>query len=130
MPHVPGQHSPTQKTWLVQYPINNYNVSLNIGKYEHFSDRLGDLAMDFYALPEDLDKAKKQLSQAKGMLQAFQHYFGEYPFKKDGYKLIEAPYTDMEHQSAVTYGNGFANGYYGRDWTTGNSLHRLWNGRR
>ena len=51
------------------------------------------------------------------MLQAFLHYFGEYPFKKDGYKLIQAPYTGMEHQSAVTYGNRFANGYYGRDWT-------------
>ena len=107
----------TRWDWLVHYPINNYDVSLNIGKYEHFSDQLGDLPLDFYALPEDLDKAKKQFVQAKGMLQAFQHYFGEYPFKKDGYKLIEAPYSGMEHQSAVTYGNHFANGYLERDWT-------------
>jgi aminopeptidase N len=107
----------TRWDWLVHYPINNYDVSLNIGKYEHFSDRLGDLPLDFYALPEDLDKAKKQFVQAKGMLQAFQHYFGEYPFKKDGYKLIEVPYSGMEHQSAVTYGNHFANGYLERDWT-------------
>jgi aminopeptidase N len=107
----------TRWDWLVQYPINNYDVSLNIGKYEHWSDRLGDLPLDFYALPEDLDKAKKQFAQAKGMLEAFQHYFGEYPFKKDGYKLIEAPYSGMEHQSAVTYGNHFANGYLERDWT-------------
>ncbi len=107
----------TRWDWLVQYPINNYDVSLNIGKYEHFSDRLGDLPLDFYALPEDLDKARKQFAQAKGMLTAYQHYFGEYPFKKDGYKLIEAPYAGMEHQSAVTYGNHFANGYLERDWT-------------
>ena len=107
----------TRWDWLVQYPINNYDVSLNIGKYEHFSDRLGDLALDFYALPEDLDKAKKQFAQAKGMLGAYQHYFGEYPFKKDGYKLVEVPYSGMEHQSAVTYGNHFANGYLERDWT-------------
>jgi aminopeptidase N len=107
----------TRWDWLVHYPINNYDVSLNIGKYEHFSDKLGDLPLDFYALPEDLDKAKKQFAQAKGMLEAFQHYFGEYPFKKDGYKLIEVPYSGMEHQSAVTYGNHFANGYLERDWT-------------
>ena len=107
----------TRWDWLVQYPINNYSVSLNIGHYEHWSDRLGDLPLDFYALPEDLDKAKKQFAQAKGMLEAFQHYFGEYPFKKDGYKLIQAPYSGMEHQSAVTYGNHFANGYLERDWT-------------
>ena len=107
----------TRWDWAVQYPINNYDVSLNIGKYEHFSDRLGRVPMDFYALPEDLEKAKKQFAQAKGMLEAYQHYFGEYPFAKDGYKLIEAPYSGMEHQSAVTYGNHFTNGYLGRDWT-------------
>ena len=107
----------TRWDWHVQYPINNYDVSLNIGAYEHFSDKLGDLPLDFYALPEDLDKAKTQFAQARGMLEAYEHYFGEYPFKKDGYKLIEAPYSGMEHQSAVTYGNHFANGYLERDWT-------------
>jgi aminopeptidase N len=107
----------TRWDWLVQYPINNYDVALNIGSYVHFSDQLGDLPLDFYVLPEDLDKAKKQFAQAKGMIEAYQHYFGEYPFKKDGYKLVEVPYAGMEHQSAVAYGNHFANGYLGRDWT-------------
>jgi len=107
----------TRWDWHINYPINNYDVSLNIGAYEHFSDKLGELTLDFWALPEDLDKAKKQFAQAKGMIEAYQHYFGEYPFVKDGYKLIEAPYSGMEHQSAVTYGNHFANGYLERDWT-------------
>ena len=107
----------TRWDWLVHYSINNYNVSLNIGNYVHFTDQLGDLPLDFYVLPENLDRAKKQFVQARGMIEAFQHYFGEYPFKKDGYKLIEAPYSGMEHQSAVTYGNRFTNGYLERDWT-------------
>lgn len=107
----------TRWDWRVHYPINSYNVSLNIGHYVHFSDRLGDLPLDFYVLPENLHKARRQFAQAKPMLQAFQKYFGEYPFKKDGYKLIEVPYSGMEHQSAVTYGNRFANGYLERDWT-------------
>jgi aminopeptidase N len=107
----------TRWDWHVHYPINNYDVSLNIGNYVHFDDKLGDLPLDFYVLPEDLDKAKVQFAQAKGMIEAYQHYFGEYPFVEDGYKLIEAPYSGMEHQSAVTYGNLFQNGYLGRDWT-------------
>jgi aminopeptidase N len=107
----------TRWDWKVHYPINNYDVSLNIGNYVHFSDKLADILLDFYVLPEDLVKAKRQFAQAKGMLEAYQHYFGEYPFAKDGYKLIEAPYSGMEHQSAVTYGNLFENGYLGRDWT-------------
>ena len=107
----------TRWDWFVHYPINNYDVSLNIGNYVHFNDQLGSVPMDFYVLPQDLEKAKKQFVQAKSMLEAYQHYFGEYPFKKDGYKLIQAPYSGMEHQSAVTYGNHFANGYLERDWT-------------
>ena len=107
----------TRWDWLVQYPINSYDVSLNIGNYTHFSDRLGDLPLDFYVLPGNLERARTQFAQAKTMLEAYQKYFGEYPFKKDGYKLIEAPYSGMEHQTAVTYGNRFANGYLERDWT-------------
>ena len=107
----------TRWDWMVHYPINNYDVALNVGTYEHFSDRLGNVPLDYYVLPEDLDKAKAQFEQAKPMIQAFEHYFGEYPFIKDGYKLVEAPYAGMEHQSAVAYGNHFVNGYYpSRDW--------------
>ncbi len=107
----------TRWDWQVHYPINSYNVSLNIGNYVHFSDKLGDLPLDFYVLPENLEKAKKQFAQAKPMIEAYHKFFGEYPFIKDGYKLIEVPYSGMEHQSAVTYGNRFANGYLERDWT-------------
>jgi dipeptidyl-peptidase 4 len=107
----------TRWDWLVQYPINNYSVSLNVGKYVHFTDTANGMTLDFYSLPEDLEKAKKQFVQAKSMIECFEKYVGEYPFRKDGYKLIQAPYSGMEHQSAVTYGNHFANGYLERDWT-------------
>ena len=113
----------TRWDWLIQYPINNYDVSLNIGNYVHFADKLGDMPLDFYVTPGNLEGGKRQFAQAKPMLEAYEHYFGEYPFKKDGYKLIEVPYSGMEHQSAVTYGNHFANGYLERDWTgVGTSL--------
>ncbi|MGH7451446.1 MAG: M1 family aminopeptidase, partial [bacterium] len=92
-------------------------VSLNIAKYTHFSEMLGDLTLDYYVLPYHLEPAKRQFAQAKPMIECFQKYFGAYPFPKDGYKLIEVPYSGMEHQSAVTYGNLFKNGYLDRDWT-------------
>jgi aminopeptidase N len=107
----------TRWDWRVHHPINSYNVSVNIGHYAQFSDRLGDLTLDFFALPENLDKARRQFAQAKPMIEAYQKYVGDYPFKEDGYKLIEVPYAGMEHQSAVAYGNRFANGYLERDWT-------------
>ncbi|HEY4357646.1 MAG TPA: M1 family metallopeptidase [Acidobacteriaceae bacterium] len=108
----------TRWDWHVHYPINNYDVALNIGEYQHFTlPQHGNTTIDLYALPEDLDKAKAQWTQVTGMLDAYEHYFGEYPFVKDGYKLIQVPYSGMEHQSAVSYGNHFKNGYYERDWT-------------
>jgi aminopeptidase N len=107
----------TRWDWHVQYPINNYNVSVNIGDYVHFSDRHKGLPLDFFVRPGNLEKAKTQFAQARPMIEAFERFFGEYPFAKDGYKLIEVPYSGMEHQTAVTYGNRFANGYLERDWT-------------
>ena len=100
--------------WKVQYPINNYDVSLNVGKYVHFADSFGDLTLDYYVFPEDLEKAQRQFAQVKDMLNAFTHFFGEYPFPKDGYKLVQAMYSGVENQTAITYGNHFENGYLGR----------------
>ncbi len=105
--------------WFVDNPINNYGVNFNIGNYVHFSEvyqgEKGDLDCNYWVLDYDLDKAKEQFKQAPMMLEAFEHWFGPYPFYEDGYKLVEVPYPGMEHQSSVTYGNGFTNGYGGRD---------------
>ena len=49
------------------------------------------------------------------MLKALEYWFGPYPFYEDSYKLVEVPYPGMEHQSSVTYGNGYKFGYGGRD---------------
>lgn len=107
----------TRWNWKVQYPINNYDVSLNIGKYVHFADTYGKLPLDYYVFPEDLGKAKRQFVQVKDMLKAYEHWFGEYPFPDDGYKLVEALYSGVENQTAITYGNHFENGYLGRPKT-------------
>ena len=105
--------------WYVSNPINNYGVNINIGDYASFSEvfkgEKGDLDCNYYVLKDNLEKAKIQFKDVPRMLKAFEHWFGPYPFYEDSYKLVEAPYLGMEHQSSVTYGNGFANGYRGRD---------------
>jgi len=111
--------STTTYNWTVKNPINNYGVNVNIGDYAHFSEKYngegGVLDMDYYVLKDNLEKAKKQFKDAPKMMKAFEHWFGKYPFYEDGYKLVEVPYLGMEHQSSVTYGNKYANGYLGRD---------------
>ena len=105
--------------WFVKNPINNYGVNINVANYVHFSEiyegEKGALNCDYYVLPYNLEKAKKQFEDVPRMLEAFEHWFGPYPFYEDGYKLVEVPYLGMEHQSSVTYGNGYQNGYRGSD---------------
>lgn len=105
--------------WFVSNPINNYGVNINIGDYVTFSEKFngekGVLNCDFWVLKQNLEKAKVHFKQAALMLKAFEYWFGPYPFYEDSYKLVDAPYLGMEHQSSVTYGNGYKNGYQGKD---------------
>lgn len=105
--------------WKVESPINNYNIIPYIGKYVYFKDTIngenGPLDLDFWVLDENFSKAKKQFTEVRSMMHCFEYWFGPFPFYKDGYKLVEAPFLGMEHQSAIAYGNDYKNGYQGRD---------------
>ncbi|WP_224490874.1 M1 family metallopeptidase [Robertkochia flava] len=105
--------------WGVTNPINNYGVNINIGDYVGFGEvyqgEKGPLDMNYYVLSYNLEKAREHFKQAAQTMEAFEHWFGPYPFYEDGYKLVEVPYLGMEHQSSVTYGNGYQNGYRGTD---------------
>ncbi len=107
-------------TWEVKAPINTYNITFYIGDYSQHKETVqgksGPLPVTFWFLSEDLDEAKRHLlPQMANMFTVFEDWFGPYPFYGDGYKLVQAPYLGMEHQSAVAYGNQFMNGYLGTD---------------
>jgi len=103
--------------WFVSNPINNYGVNLNVADYIHFGEiyegEEGSLDCDYWVLSYNLEKAKEHFRQVPLMLKAFEYWFGPYPFYEDSYKLVEVPYPGMEHQSSVTYGNGYENGFIG-----------------
>ena len=106
--------------WFVSNPINNYGVNINIGDYVNFSEvykgEKGNLDINNYVLSYNLDKAKEQFKQVPMMIEAFEYWFGPYPFYEDSFKMVEVPYLGMEHQSSITYGNGFQNGYKGTSY--------------
>ena len=109
----------TTYDWFVSNPINNYGVNINIGDYVGFSSKFngenGLLDIDNYVLSYNLEKAKSHFKQVPMMIEAFEYWFGPYPFYEDSFKIVEVPYLGMEHQSSITYGNEFKNGYLGRD---------------
>ena len=105
--------------WIVTQPINNYCINANIGNYVNFSEQFageaGQLDLDYWVLKHQKDVAEKHFKEVPRTIKAFEHWFGPYPFYEDSFKIVSVPYPGMEHQSSVTYGNGFKNGYGGRD---------------
>lgn len=111
----------TQYDWKVSYPINNYNITINIGDYAQLQDDYrsptnGILVLNYYVLKGNEQKAKVHFRQVKDMLGCFERFFTPYPFWNDGYKLVETPYWGMEHQSCVSYGNDYHNNAFGFDF--------------
>lgn len=120
MDDYPAGEDKQTYVWKVRSTINPYNVTVYIGAFEHWREAYrgteGQLDLDYYVLPENLETAKGHFQQVKPMLQVYELFFGPYPFYVDGYKLVETPYWGMEHQSAVAYGNRYENNAYGFDF--------------
>ena len=112
----------TSYEWFVNNPINNYNVSVQIGNYVTVQDTFikGDEThfLNHYVIDYNKELASNYFLMSKEVLRFYEKYFGDYQWYEDGYKLIEVPYLGMEHQSAVTYGNGFSiyNGVRSKSW--------------
>tara|TARA_B100000212_G_C27379265_1_gene536195 strand:+ start:1829 stop:3481 length:1653 start_codon:yes stop_codon:yes gene_type:complete len=108
--------------WFVSNPINNYNISVQIGNYVAVQDTFikdnNIHKMNHYVLDYNQELASNYFTQSKEIIRFYEKYFGDYQWYEDGYKLIEVPYLGMEHQSAVTYGNGFSiyNGVRSKSW--------------
>jgi aminopeptidase N len=125
-----GKQGTTTYTWKVVNPINNYNIIPYIGKYvswhENYGGLKGKLDCDYWVLDYNLTKAKSHFKQTDTMLRAFEYWAGPYPFYEDSYKLVEAPMSGMEHQSALAYGNEFQNGLRGKDIISGSGWGLKW----
>ncbi len=106
-------------SWQVTNPINSYNIIPYIGDYVGWKDTYkglkGKLDLSYWVLRSDSAKAVEQFKQVPKMLEAFEYWFGPYPFYEDGFQMVQSPHLGMEHQSAIAYGNKFMYGYLGRD---------------
>ena len=109
-------------TWSVNNPINNYNISVQLGHYVSVQDTINRNGvtdtLNHYVLDYHEEVARNHFKQAKKIIRFFEKYFGDYQWWDDGYKLVEVSYLGMEHQSAVTYGNNWDNWRGTRSWTS------------
>ncbi len=107
-------------TWEVKNTINAYNIVPYIGRYSLVKDSIrgeqGTLEVNLWVLNYHVREAVSHLKPSvQKTLSCLEYWFGPYPFYNDTYKIVESPYLGMEHQSNIAYGNGYKNGYLGKD---------------
>ncbi|WP_221392691.1 M1 family aminopeptidase [Dyadobacter sp. NIV53] len=105
----------TTYKWAVQNPISHYAISFYVGKYVNISQtyqgKKGNLSIDYWILDYNRPKAiKHMIPEVNITMKSFEHWFGPYPFYEDGFKMADAPYIGMEHQSAIAYGSSYMKG--------------------
>ena len=108
--------------WITHYPINNYDINISIGKYKvlqkyYYLENGDSMPVIFYHLAQSEAGAEKHLDMAIDMLKTYRKYYGEYPFAKEKFAIVETKYLGMEHQTINAYGNHYKyRKINGKDW--------------
>ena len=113
----------TRYNWFVSTPINTYNVTLNAADFRvlrtrHVSPRGETYPVEFYVLPENVQRGGVFLAEINNHLTFYEELLGPYPFRDDKYGVVQTPHLGMEHQTLIAYGANFDNGAMtgGVDW--------------
>ena len=124
--------------WKTNYPISNYNLVFNIGKYKKVSRTYTTIQgtkvpMMFYVLEENADKGEHVLDMLERTCRILEKYFGEYPWVKEKIGLCETPHLGMEHQTNIAYGNQYRYTKVGGedfDWLLNHEFGHEWWGNK
>ena len=122
-----------KRTWLWKSlnPIANYVVALNIAPYEVIKEKYTsvdgtEIPIFFWALPENVDRAKKALPEFLDHLRHLEEVCGPYPFRNEKYGIVETPHLGMEHQTIIAYGNKYRKIRFDYDWLHHHELSHEW----
>ncbi|MBK7645455.1 MAG: M1 family metallopeptidase [Planctomycetes bacterium] len=97
--------------WELAYPCASSAIALHAGAFVHASRTLQvggkPLACETWMLPEDAAKAELQFEDVPPLLEAFTEAFGEYPFPRAKFALVESSFLGLGHSSCIGYGSSF-----------------------
>ena len=116
--------------WETNYPISSYNINFTIGDFKQIK-RTGyildePLEMNFYTLSKDKKKDTELLESAEGYLNFYAELFGQYPWIKEKFGIVQTPYWGMEHQTAIAYGNNHKKTDLGYDFLLFHEIGHEW----
>jgi hypothetical protein len=125
-------------SWSSAYPVSTYLVSFAATDYARwsgvFSAADGDsVALELYAYPEEEAQARIDYEVVPEALGIFESRFGPYPFRDRSIgweKLGVAQFAwrsgAMEHQTCISYGEGFVTGDRRNDWALAHEISHQW----
>lgn len=98
----------------VRNPINNYNISFNIGDYDKLEKYYTDIngierTIEVYTLKEDYSIADTFYNDLPLFMGYLEDLYGPFPWWNDGCKFIQTALDGgaMEHQSAISMGSRY-----------------------
>lgn len=96
----------------VTYPINNYNISFNIGHFVLLNKAYTDVKgvnrnIECYVMDYNQEIGNSYYDQAPKIMKIFETIYGEFPWWRDGCRFIESTFSAMEHQSGIAMGDDY-----------------------
>ena len=102
--------------WKTEYPIATYLISIYSAEFKNFSQKyISDkdtMNIEYYVVEKNLKNAKKDFSKHPEYLRVLSEIFGEYPFIKEKYAVVEMLWQQgaMESQTITGIGGNFISG--------------------
>ena len=116
--------------WKTRYPISTYNINFTIGNFKTV-EKEGSILNEriklvYYVLPEAQSGSEDILTEAEEYLGFYARNFGQYPWIKEKFGLVHAPYWGMEHQTINAYGNEYKKTDLGYDFILFHEMGHEW----
>ncbi len=117
--------------WKLENDIPTYLASVAIGEYENvpsvFESMTGeDIPIGIYVKPNDTSKVAGSFANLIPILDAFESYFGPYPWERVGY--VSTAKGAMEHATNIAYPHSSINGNLSNEWLFAHELSHMYFG--
>lgn len=128
---TPNKDGTSTYVWRMTNPISNYSILFDAAPYKLIKDSTKSITgenipIEFYILPEDLEKGPRLVEETKKYNAFFEKYLGPYPFRSQKLGIVETPHLGMEHSTHIAYGNQFKFSPEGFDWLMFHEFGHEW----
>lgn len=115
--------------WVCSSPVATYVMGFAAAPYIEFIQQAGDLPIQNFVLPGQLNNAQLDFANVPAMIDYFSSVYGPYPFEKYGHMVVNmATYAAMEHQTMTTFGSQYLTGNQNYESIVAHELTHQWYG--